>query len=182
MKKILLPLLLFTTACATGSIGRAYQQASQNYSVEFPEKWGKVNTSKYLILTKDGPFKQYIMVQQRAVDQPFRHTKRKLNRQMLPEEAASVVIDEILSDRVIRNLKVISNTPAMVNHYDGFRVVFTYKNEKGTEFKTLYYGFLRGEWFYSLRYNADQNHYSNEGVSAFMKLLHSFQINGSTSA
>ena len=183
MKKILWISLLFITACASGfSTGGSHERASQNYMVEPPEKWEKLNTSKYSIFTREGAFQQYILIQQRPADKPFKHTKRKFDKGMLPQEAAEVIIDEIISDRAILNFKVIENTPAVVNQYDGFKVVFTYKNKEGLEFKTIYFGFLRGDWFYSLRYNAAENHYSEKDVQTFEKVLKSFQIDASQSA
>jgi len=183
MKKVLWISVLFITACASGfSTGGSRESASQNYMVESPEKWVKLNTNKYLIFTKKSAFEQYILIQQRPVDKPFKHTKRTFNKEMLPQEAAEVIIDEIMSDRVVLNFKVIENAPAVVNQYDGFRVVFTYKNKEGLEFKTIYYGFLRGDWFYSLRYNAHENHYSENDVQTFERVLKSFQIDVSKSA
>ena len=178
MKKILWISLLFITACATGGV---HERASQNYLVESPEKWVKLNTNKYLIFTRESAFEQYILIQQRPVDRPFKHTKRTFDKEMLPQEAAEVIIDEIMSDRAVLNFKVIENAPAVVNQYDGFKVVFTYKNKKGLEFKTIYYGFLRGDWFYNLRYNAAENHYSEHDVQTFERVLKSFQIDASQS-
>ena len=116
MKKILWISLLFITACASGfSSQGSHEGASQHYTVESPEKWEKLNTNKYLIFTREGAFQQYILIQQRPVDKPFKHTKRKFDKGMLPQEAAEVIIDEIISDRALLNLKVIENAPAVVN-------------------------------------------------------------------
>ena len=101
---------------------------------------------------------------------------------MLPQEAASVIIDEIISDRAVLHFKVIENAPTVVNSYDGFKMIFTYRNEEDLAFKTIYYGFLRGAWFYNLRYNAAQGHYSQKDVQAFEKVLESFQIDEPQSA
>jgi len=179
MKKILWISLLFITACATGG---SYERASQNYLVESPEKWVKLDSNKYLIFTRESAFEQYILIQQRPVDKPFKHTKRTFDKGMLPQEAAEVIIDEIISDRAILNFKVIENAPAVVNEYDGFKVVFTYKDREGLAFKTIYYGFLHGDWFYSLRYNAHENHYSENDVQTFERVLKSFQIDVSKPA
>ena len=183
MKKIGWILLLFLTACASGNqTGGSLQAASQTYSVSSPEQWRRLDTNKYLIFTREGAFQQYILIQQRPVDRPFKHTKRLFDREMLPQEAAAVIIDEIISDRAVLHFKVIENAPTVVNSYDGFKMVFTYRNEEGLTFKTIYYGFLRGEWFYSLRYNAAQDHYSEKDVHAFEKVVESFHIDESQSA
>jgi hypothetical protein len=177
MKKPLLLFLLITTSCASwNQFGSISQSSSYNFTIEFPEQWTRLNTHKYLMVTKDGPFSQYILVQQRHVEKPFKHTKKKINKGMLPQEAAEVILDEIISDRCVLNFRVIENLPARVNQYDGFRIVFTYKTKDGLKFKTIYYGFLQGEWFYSIRYNAGERHYSAEDIEAFRKVLSSFKI------
>jgi len=177
MKKILLLFLLFTAGCASwNQIGRSAALTSYNFSIEFPDHWTKLNTYKYLIYTKDNPLSQYILAQQRHVDKPFRNTKKKIKKGMLPQEAAEVIVDEITSDRSVLNFRVLESFPARVNSYDGFKLAFTYKNENGLKFNTIYYGFLQGEWFYSVRYNADERHYSEEDIMAFGEVLSSFTI------
>ena len=175
MRKVLWLLFLCATACATSNQFGA-SSGSQNFSIDIPEFWTKLNTAKYFIITRDGPFSQYILIQQRHVNQPFRHTKMKFNRHMLPKQAAQVVLDEITSDQSISNLQVIESLPANVNEYEGFKIVFKYEIKDGLKFRTLYYGFLRDEWFYSLRYNATEKHYSEKDVEAFKRVITSFRI------
>ena len=177
MKKLLCLIFLFVASCASlGQPGNPSKSASGNFTLEFPEEWRKVTTGKYLMITRDGAFSQYILVQQRHVDRPFSHTKKKIDKGMLPQEAAQVILDEITTDRAVLNLQVLENLPAAVNGYNGFRLVFTYQIKGGHKFKTLYYGFLQGEWFYSLRYNAADGHYSDRDVETFRQVLESFKI------
>ena len=177
MKKLLLLFLLLTAACASwNQIGSSSESTSYNFSIESPEHCTKLNTHKYLIYTKDNPFSQYILVQQRHVDTPFRNTKKRIKKGMIPQEAAEIILDEITCDRSVLNFLVLESVPATVNRYDGFKILFTYKNKNGLKFKTVYYGFLQGEWFYSIRYNADEMHYCQEDIRALRKVLSSFKI------
>jgi len=183
MKKLLCLIFLFVASCASlGQPGSTSQSASRNFTLEFPQEWREVTTGKYLMITRDGAFAQYILVQQRHVDQPFSHTKKKIDKSMLPQEAAGVILDEITSDRAVLNFQVLENLPAAVNGYNGFRLVFTYKTKGGYKFKTLYYGFLQGDWFYSLRYNASDGRYSDKDVETFRQVLESFKIRAAQSA
>ncbi len=177
MKKCLWLLLMITTACAPGMrAGGFHEHQSVNYSIERPEQWEEVNSRRHFMMTKDGPFKQYILIQQRHVEEPFRHTKRTFDRGMLPQEAAEVVLDEIASDRSVLNFRVIENIPAKLSLYDGFKVVFTYRTSKGLGFKTIYQGLLKGDWFYSIRYNVSETHDSPKEFETFEKVLNSFKI------
>ncbi|MBU2498660.1 MAG: hypothetical protein KKE57_07165 [Proteobacteria bacterium] len=183
MKRFMWLILLFVTACAPfNRIEGGPQSGLRSFSVELPQLWRELDNPKYLILTKDGPFSQYILVQQRPMAQPFKNTKRKLNKGMLPQEAAEVILDEIVSDHALLNFRLIENHPAIVNQYEGFRLVFSHNTAGGSSFKTIYYGLLRGGWFYSIRYCASEGNYSDRDVKTFEKVLHSFYITDAESA
>lgn len=169
--------MMLTTACAPGIRGENFHEnRAINYSFERPEQWIKIESGRHFMMTKDGPFKQYILIQQRHVEEPFRHTRRTFDRGMLPQEAAEVVLDEIASDRLVMNFRIIENRPAKLSQYDGFRIVFTYKTTRGLAYKTIYHGVLRGDWFYSLRYNVSETHDSLKEIESFETVLKSFKI------
>ena len=179
MKKILTLLisLFLITSCASVVQKRSLKNLSDNdFSVEIPKGWWKPkHLDKYLI-TKDGVFLQYVLIQQRPIDRPYRNTKKKLNKGMLPQEAAGVIIDEIASDRRIYNFNVIENAPAIIDGREGFKILFTYKFKRGPIFKTLYYGFISGDSFFNLRYNAAMRYYFEKDIAAFEHILSSFKI------
>jgi hypothetical protein len=179
MKKLLFLLisLFFISGCASVAQERSLKNLpNSDFSVEIPEGWWKPkHINKYLI-TKDGVFLQYVLIQQRPIDRPYRNTKKKLNKRMLPQEAAGVIIDEIASDRRIYNFNVIENAPAIIDGREGFKILFTYKDKKDSTFKTLYYVFISGDSFYNLRYNAAMRHYFEKDISTFERILSSFKI------
>lgn len=183
MKRFVWALLLIVAACAPSHRFQVEEPpGSRSFSVALPELWRELNNPKYLILTKDGPFSQYILVQQRPVEKPFRHTKRMLDKDMLPQEAAEVVLDEIISDRTLLDFQLLENRPAVVNQYEGFRIVFSHRTADGVGFKTIYYGLVRGGWFYSIRYCASEGNYSEGDVKTFEKVVHSFYLTDAESA
>jgi hypothetical protein len=153
-----------------------YDPPSCHFSVNLPEKWMKFKTDDYLLISKDGPFLQYVLIQERQMDQPFGHTSKILNRSMLPQEAAQVIIDEISADRGISDFKVVENQPVRVNGLDGFKLLFTHKNRDGLLFRTQYYGFLSGVRFYAIRYNAPQRYYFDKDIQTFESILSSFEV------
>jgi len=176
MKKFLWLLVVTTTACAPGIQTGSFYDNPVNYRVELPAQWVRVESAKHYMMTKDGPFTQYILIQQRPLDKPFKHTKKVFNKGMLPQEAAEVVLDEIASDRFVMNFHLVENGPAKLGQYDGFRVVFTYKTKKGKAYKTIYHGLLKGDWFYSVRYNVSEKHDSLTAFETFEKVLSNFKI------
>ena len=182
MKKLLILLISFLliTSCASVAQKRSLKDLSNNdFSVEIPEGWWKPEHIDKFFITKDGHSLQYVLIQQRPIDRPYRNTKKKLNKGMLPQEAAGVIIDDLASDRRIYNFKVIENAPAVIDGREGFKLLFTFKLEKGKKgviFKTLYYGFISGDSFFNLRYNAAMRYYFEKDIAAFEHILSSFKI------
>ncbi len=179
MKKLLMLLIAFglIAGCASAANKRSLEDLPDyDFSVEIPAGWWKPQyVDKYLI-TKDGPLLQYVLIQQRPIDKPFKHTQKKLRKRMLPLESARIIVDEIASDRNIANFKVVENTPALIDGNAGFKIIFTYRDKKGSEFKTLYYGFINGDSFFNLRYNAATRHYYDKDVADFTQILNSFKL------
>ena len=179
MKTILAILvsLFLITGCASVAQERSLKNLPVNdFLVEIPKGWWKPKHIDKYLFTKDGVFLQYVLIQQRPIDRPYRNTKKKLNKGMLPQEAADVIIDEIASDRRIYNFNVIENRPAIIDGRDGFKILFAYKDKKGSAFKTLYYGFIMGDSFYNLRYNAAMRYYFEKDIAAFEQILSSFKV------
>ena len=173
MKKLFLVLCLaLLVGCATNP-----SSGPQNFSAQPPEQWHQVNTPKFYILTKDGPYSQYILVQQRPVDKPFSNTSRKLAKGMSPKDAAAVFLEEISNDAEVFNFRLVENQMSRVNQHEAFKLVFTYEDKDGRHFQTYMFGLLNGNWFYSLRYNADRSMYCNQDIDEFHRFVKSFKVN-----
>jgi len=179
MKKLL---LLFFSACLiSGCAGAAYESSLEDlpkadFSVEIPSGWWKPqHVNKYLI-TKDDAHLQYVLIQQRPIERPFKKTQKKLRKGMLPLESAKIILDEIAADRNILNFEIVENSPATIDGHAGFKILFSYRNKKGSEYKTLYYGFIKDDSFFNLRYAAAARHYYDKDLADFMRILHSFKL------
>ncbi len=173
MKRILLAIFVLLLGCAGGMQNGG---PAHHFAVDIPEGWRQLDTNKFFLVTKDGAYLQYALIQRRPLDKAFKHTKKKLRLGMLPQEAAGVIIDEIASDKNILNFQLIENTPASIKGNEGFKILFSYKDRDGSAFKTLYYGFIKDGLFYNLRYTAAKRHYFNKDLKTFEKFLDSFRF------
>ncbi|MGD1971654.1 MAG: hypothetical protein PVG70_11810 [Desulfobacterales bacterium] len=176
MKKLLWLLLVLLIGCVTTHDAGTYLSSDNRFSVEIPEGWRRLETDKYLMITKDGPFLQYALIQQRPTNRPFRYTRKSLNGSMLPQEAAGLIIDELASDRNLQNFHLIENAPVRIDGHEGFRILFSYNDKKGSTFKTLYCGFVTGNSFYNIRYSAAMRHYFDKDLATFEQLLGTFKV------
>ncbi|MBW1722854.1 MAG: hypothetical protein JRH13_11375 [Deltaproteobacteria bacterium] len=177
MKSLFILALAALTACASSPHGGGSgSKVPLRFSYAAPDHWIRINVSKFVMFTREDPFSQYILIQQRPVEKPFKHAKRGFDPGMVPLEAAEVVREEIASDEDVLDLNVLEISPAEVNGYNGFKIEFTYRTRKGHRFRTLYYGFLNDEWYYSIRYNAEEDKFSETDVTTFQKVLGTFRI------
>jgi hypothetical protein len=177
MKTHLLWLLLFAVTCTHARyIGDLYESSAHRFTVVVPPGWERLEMKEYFIITRDGAHSQYILIQRREVGSPFRNTHKTMMSGMLPHEAAELIIDELRSDPVIMNHRVLEDSPAQIARHDGFRLVFTYSTRDGSNHKTVYYGFLTGRCYYSIRYNATQDHFFHRDMPAFDQVLESFRL------
>lgn len=179
MKKLisLLICLLFIIGCASAAKERSLKNLPDaGFSVDIPDGWWKPGYTNKFLITRDGPYIQYVLIQQRPLDKTFRNTQKKIRSRMLPQEAAGIIIDELASDRYLMNFSVIENAPATVDGHSGFKLLFTYKDKKGSEFKTLYYGFISEDSFYNLRYCAAVGPYFEKDIAGFEQIVNSFKL------
>ncbi len=173
MRKLIWIILFIVAGCVSGMSTGAQPET---YMVNAPKGWRKINTPKYYMITKDGAFLQYVLIQERPIDKPFLYTKKKLRRGMLPQEVAGIVADELSTDRTIIQFKLIENKPTSIKGNEGFKLLFTYKDRDGSSFKTKYYGFIRDGIYYNLRYTAAKRHYFAKDEKTFEKFIQTFRI------
>ena len=179
MKK-LMPLLIgliLVFGCASAAKKSSLEKLpNSNFSIDVPKGWWKPEYIDKYLITKDGPFLQYVLIQERPIGKPFKNTQKKIKSAMLPQEAAGIIIDELASDRYLTNFSIIENAPAVIDGHDGFKILFYYKDKKGSEFKTLYYGFIDGDLFYNLRYCAAMQDYFEKDIATFERIIISFKL------
>ncbi|HSO20128.1 MAG TPA: hypothetical protein VLT88_11745, partial [Desulfosarcina sp.] len=148
-KRIWIPILL---AALLASSAPVYAGPALTFTIAVPEGWRKIDTDEpMLFITRDGGYKQFAVAQQRALDKPFQFTQKVLTKGMAPKEAAEIVVNEIMADQNIRDFSLIENVPAQVGDNPAFRLVFVYTDADGFVFKTIYYGFFKGDLFYNIR-------------------------------
>jgi hypothetical protein len=179
MRKFIFIVLLFIAivGCAPWmQVGGLYTSDSYNFSVELPQGWMRSNTVDYLLITRDGTLLQSIVITRLDINKELKNTKKKFKKDMLPQEAAEVIIDNTASDSAILNFEVLENSPAKISGFPGFKLVATNKNKDGLKYKSIYYGFITGEWFYGIRYTAAQRHYFDKDIKTFEKVFESFKL------
>jgi len=177
MKRLLWIVLIFLVGCAPWTrVGGLYKSESHNFSVDLPQGWMRWSLGKNLLITRDGLSLQYILIERMKIEDSLKHTKKKFSKDMLPQEAAEVILDNIASDQAVLDFRLIENQPVRIGGFSGFRTVYTYKNQDGLKIKSVYCGFIADKWFYGVNYNAAQRYYFDKDIKTFEKVLDSFKL------
>jgi hypothetical protein len=156
----------------------AFRDDAHRYTVELPQGWVRYtqNRDRDVLVTKDGPRLQHVFIERVPVDSPLSHTKKRLARGMIPQEAAEVILDNIGSNERLTGFEVRENRPARVGGAPGFRAVVTYKTKDGLRMKSVVYGTLVGDALYVIKYAAPQRYYFDRDAAAFEKVAQSFKL------
>ena len=128
------------------------------------------------MLSKNGPYLEYILIQSRPLAKGFRYTRQNLTTDMLPHEAAQLIIDNLRSDPLIRGFRLLSSEPAILAGEPGFKLTFTYRDKNDVEAQTVYYGVVLPDMFFNLRYTAARRYYFAQELSTFSSVLDSLQF------
>lgn len=171
--------LVLASGCATPrwtQVGGEYKNASLNFSVDLPRDWVRKDDKEGLFATREGFLLQKIIVSRHDISQPLPNTKKKFRREMLPQEAAEVALDQFASDPAFLKMNVLENLPAEIGGYPGFRVAFTHQSKDGLRSEDVLYGFLLKDQFYLLRYTAPRRYYFEKDLPTFETIVRSFKL------
>jgi hypothetical protein len=158
-------------------VGGNYENPAQNFKAEFPQGWRKFNLSKDdVLITKDGLSLQFIRISRSPIDKKLQHTEKKFTKGMLPQEAAELVIQNFRSNSDIMNQLVLVNNPAEIGGYPGFNIVVTFQTKQGLTKQSNVYGFLTGDSYYEILYQAPKRYYFTKDESDFEKVKDTFKL------
>src|SRR3989442_8019815 len=145
MRRLLL-LATLSLACATAPkprwVDATTPRESKNFLLELPRGWMRANQEADVVATRDGPLLQMIVVERLLVGKPLRHTKKTLAAAMMPQEAAEVIADDLVSSPALKGLQIVENAPASVGGAQGFRILASFKDQDGLKYRKVVYGVL----------------------------------------
>lgn len=175
-------LTLLLVACAGPWQSAPGKLNTPQWSIASPEGWMHLRLQDSDMLSKDGPYLEYILIQSRPLAHGFRFTAQKMSTDMLPHEAARCVTDNLRSDPLIRQFRLLTSEPASVGGYSGFRLVYSYQDQNGVAIKTIYYGVVLPDMFFNLRYTATQRYYFGRELPTFDKVYDSLRFDSRINA
>lgn len=177
MRSVRFLFLICLIGCATWiPVGGPFISSDYAFEVELPSGWRRTNARDGLTLTRDGLSLQMVRIVREPFDKELAFTKRKIDKGMLPQELAEIVIDNIRSNREISNVQVSENQPATIGGYPGFRVAYSYHTKDNLKKQGVFYGVLVDQWFYRMLVEAPARHYFPRDLAIFEQIKQTFKI------
>src|SRR5262249_60668750 len=74
-----------------------YSSPKENFAVELPSGWMRLNAEEDLLVTRDGILLQHVSVERAVGDKPLKNTKKTLTPRRQPQAVAEGVLDTFRS-------------------------------------------------------------------------------------
>jgi hypothetical protein len=126
----------------------------------------------------------------------FPNLNKRFVEGMGSTEVADVMLDSRANNPSITDLQIREVAPLQFAGNHGFKAVFDFRlnapddrsimlggamtkadvSGRKTPYRSLYYGFMRGQWFYGISYTAALRYYFDRDAAAFEAVIQSFQL------
>lgn len=190
---VVVGLVLLTTGCMPAPywakpLGKE-QLPSQGVEMTVSPEWMRFNLDRsskvadelksegvVMFLVRDGMTLQSIKVFRRPLANPLSATKKVLSKDMLPQEMAELIFDQVRSNPQVGMQRLVDNAPATLSELSGFRLQYTFKPKDGPTRQVVTYGAVQGEWLVGIIYSAPTRHYFEIGLAEFETMKQSLRF------
>ncbi len=174
----LLGLFLSLVSCSAWKEAElSYSNSKFGYTVSLPKNWMRYQMeSNPITISFDGPHLEKIDISVYGNVLKFKHTKKQLNLEMLPEELAELVEDDYKLNPAFTNFELIEIEPYSNGTHDGFRLTFKNRAIDGYKMQNIVTGFMIKKSLYLLTYNASEVYYYEQNIQAYQEAVKSFKV------
>jgi hypothetical protein len=173
-------ILIFLSGCAVWQLIKPYNKAWRYslFDVEMPEGWVKYNSPYYLLfLTKDGSLLQSITITRHHTDKEFPLSKKKINKDMMIQEIATIIADERnLNREELLNFTLLEDKPVNIGGIEGFKMAYTFNTADFVKYEAIMYGFIVSKYYYEVEYLAAKQHFFTRDLPDFEAFIDSFKV------
>lgn len=182
MKALLILSIVLLSGCAGSQWVRVSADKNlhkgDGYQLRLPDGWIKLQSGDTLLVTRDGPGLQRILVRMAKHEDAFRHLKKPSAVKQLPSELADLFLANMRKEDAdeIPSLEVLSNEPARVAGHDAFRLHVSYRTGRGLRYQAVIYGFVTDDHFVSIGFIAPSLHYFGQDRDKIEAVVNSLKL------
>ncbi len=181
--RVLLTLIVVWLASCAVTQWERVEEVNRNYegahfSCSLPEGWLRLASEDRLVLSRDGPDLQRIIIAFRPHENAFENLQKESSPLMLPSELAELTIAELRrsQDEGLPSLEILSNEPVDIAGHLGFGLHLVYRTESGLRIEMLLRGFVDDQGLYLAVYRAPMLHYFDRDRYVFDALTASLRV------
>jgi hypothetical protein len=155
---------------------RDFQSSDDQFRIQLPDGWMRVNVDETLLITRDGLDLQRIQVARHELGKPLKNSKRAPRAGMEPAEIADLLSGEFSSGEGITGVKVLESSPASLSGARGFKLVVAFKDQDGLRRRAVIYGLVGQKALWLAAYQAPQRHYFDQDLATFEKAVKTLRL------
>jgi hypothetical protein len=125
-----------------------------------PQGWMQIRAQdELLVATRNGLGLERIRIHRIPVGTELPNVNRKISRDMLPEDLASLSADSMRLTEGVTNFEVLVSEPAELSGHACYRMEYTLRVASKLEYRGAEYGCLIESHLYSIEFGAPAQHY-----------------------
>ncbi len=166
-------------SCATWTrLEDARLSGPDGLRVQAPAGWVRFNPAgdRVIALTRDGMPIQTLRIEYRKHDQAFPGIRKSSDADMLPTEAAELLLADLKTNRYLANIRIIDNVPWPVAGQPGFRFHGDYLDERGARFDLVAAGCVTKVGLLVVFYRALSAHYYPRDLPLFEQTVAGLEL------
>lgn len=145
MKKLTLFVLTLATvlvSCAPQwhTVTKSVVDKKAGAIIAAPNGWKFMEVDNKILFTPDSPDLGLLVYQVLPVSKPMKFTKQIIQKNMLPEDLAAIVIDNYQLNQSLTQFKILDNSPEFLAGGEGFRLTSEFKSSDGNPMKMITVG------------------------------------------
>lgn len=151
---------------------------SPHFTARLPVDWVSVQFGDELIVTKDGPSIQKIVLSAKAHDKAFEAAELSSSAEMLPSELAKNYVAELKKEDVdgLPSFTLKLNRPVTFAGVQGFHIIGTYRTEDGIPYVLDAVGAATAKQFVSVSYTSPEAFFYERNLNAYKSVVTSLRV------
>jgi hypothetical protein len=159
--------------------GQPFTHKASGYSIQYPAGWRYEKYGDFSFTTRDGPCMQKIYVDFRKHKKAFPALGKDATPEMMPQELAEKIVEEMEADGSLQNMQVLSNEPTTLAGRPAFKVHVSFRTSVdagSVRYEGIVVGANSPQGIFLVGYSGSVLNYFARDLETYDKTLATFAI------